>query len=36
MTRIYPDKLKVAKVVPILKKEDKLQLKIIEQFLFYL
>ena len=28
MTGIYPDKLKVAKVVPIFKKEDKLQLKI--------
>ena len=27
MTGIYPDKLKVAKVVPIFKKEDKLQLK---------
>ena len=26
-TGIYPDKLKVAKVVPIFKKEDKLQLK---------
>ena len=27
VTGIYPDKLKVAKVVPIFKKEDKLQLK---------
>ena len=27
MTGIYPDKLKVAKVVQIFKKEDKLQLK---------
>ena len=27
MTGIYPDKLKVAKVVPVFKKEDKLQFK---------
>ena len=34
-TGIFPDELKIAKVIPLFKKDDPTLLKIIDQFLYY-
>ncbi len=34
--RIFPDKLKIAKIIPILKRMMKLNLQILDQYPFYL